>query len=556
MNLALALQLGAVGASNTGAGANPSYDIILLAGQSNMSGRGTYDAGIDTTDASVFQYGGYSSEGTYRTIFAGSDPLTMPDKPSVGVGPGMFFAKRYKQLTGKKVLLVPCAQGGTSIVAGSVTWSPYGSFDTNLLNAITQTNLAVTAAVAAFPGSSVKGILWLQGEGDGANSVAEATYTTALYEVAKKLRATITGASSAWFVIGQMMPEAISFQGGTYSGIDSAHTTVGANTTGATKVAIGTGYNSGDNLHYNAAGARAMGTAMANAVSTAIANAGEAAPGVVTSLSAGTPGATSVTLTWVAPASGTTRNYEIQRSLAGANSWTTIVRIASTTASQAIGGLTASTAYDFRVRALNFGVGGSFTTITATTAAAVSGAFVRLTAITGSLISQSGSAGVGYTYTAASGATFAADHAGVSDLKLASGVSGTLDATIATPNTTKTPILGVVTSNTDPAYNAGASGYKFGIIAHSTGNYRVIVDGAGTAVVGNGTLTSVIAGDILRLERVSGSWTASIARTATPTSFTVIHTFAATHSGDAWAALSVAANGSVALGPLVGTGWA
>lgn len=535
---------------------DPSYDIVLLAGQSNMSGRGTYDAGIDTTDASVFQYGGYSSEGTYRTIFAGSDPLTMPDKPSVGVGPGMFFAKRYKQLTGKKVLLVPCAQGGTSIVAGAVTWSPYGSFDANLSSAITQTNLAVTAAVAAFPGSSVKGILWLQGEGDGANSVAQATYATALYEVAKKLRATITGASNAWFVIGQMMPEAISFQGGTYTGIDAAHTTVGANATGATKVAIGTGYNSGDNLHYNAAGARAMGTAMANAVSTAIANAGEAAPGVVTSLSAGTPGSTSVTLTWVAPASGTTRDYEIQRSLAGANSWTTIVRIASTTASQAIGGLTASTAYDFRVRALNFGVGGSFTTITATTAAAVTGAFVRLTAITGSLISQSGNSSIGYTYTAASGATFATDHAGVSDLKLASGVSGTLDATIATPNTTKTPILGVVTANTDPVYNAGASGYKFGIIAHSTGNYRVIVDGATSAVVGNGTLTSVIAGDILRLERVSGSWTASIARTATPTVFTVIHTFAATHSGDAWAALSMAANGSVALGPLVGTGWA
>lgn len=536
---------------------DPSYDIVLLAGQSNMSGRGTYDAGIDTTDSSVFQYGGYSSEGTYRTIFAGSDPLTMLDKPSVGVGPGMFFAKRYKQLTGKKVLLVPCAQGGTSIVAGSVTWSPYGSSDSNLTNAITQTNLAVTAAVAAFPGSAVKGILWLQGEGDGANSVTETTYATALYDLIQKLKVSITGASSAWFVLGQMMPEAISFQGGTYTGIDAAHTTIGTNTTGVTKVSIGTGYNSGDNLHYNAAGARAMGTAMANAVSTAIANAGEAAAGVVTSLSAGTPAATSVVLTWVAPASGTARNYEIQRSPAGASTWTTVTRSPSTTASQAVAGLTASTSYDFRVRALNYGSNGSsFTTVTATTAAPATGAFVRLTTITGSFISQSGSAGVGYTYTATSGAVLASDHAGVSDIKLASGVDGTLDAILATPSTTKTPILGIVTSNTDPAYNAGASGYKFGIIAHSSGNYRAIVDGGTSSVVGNGTLTSVIAGDVLRLERVSGSWTASVARTATPTVFTVIHSFVATHSGDAWAAMSAGANGTVAVGPLVGTGWA
>lgn len=550
-----------VAPSGTTTGTMPDYyDIILLAGQSNMSGRGTYNAGIDTTDANVYQYGCYSGAGTYRTIFAGSDPLTMPDTVAApnGVGPGMFFAKQYSLSRNRKVLLVPFARGGTSVVTGSTTWSPYGSDDTDYLGAVEQANLAITAAIAAFPGSSFKGICWLQGEGDGENSVSQATYQAALAALIAKFRANITGASSAWFVMGQMVPEAIAFRAG-YPAIDAAHTALGTNYPLTTKVAIGSGYDNGDQLHYNAAGARLMGTTMANAVSTAIANAGEAAPGQVTGLTTGTATNASMPLTWTAPATGTVRDYEIQYSLAGVNSWTTVTDGVSTTASGTATGLTAGTSYDFRVRATNYNTtaGAWSATATASTSAGLSDAFVRLTAIAGSLISESGSAGVGWTYTCDTGAAYTVDHAGTSDLKMPSGVDGSLRCIYTLDDLASTRMVGLVTSQTNPAYNDGATGYKYGVLNHNSDTYRMIYEGGGSSQDPSDATLAPADGDIIRFIRSSGTVLCQIARTATPTTFTTIHTFAATYTGDLWAGVTFntsATGGSVAT--LIGNGWA
>lgn len=541
------------------------YDVVLLAGQSNMAGRGTFNVGIDTADANVLQFDGYSASGTYRTIIAGLDPMKHPEMGvlSTAVGPGMFFGKRYNALTGRKVLLVPAAWGGTSLVAGTLTWNPTGR---DYLNAIDQANRAVTAAVAAIPGSRFVGTLWIQGEGDGSNSVSQAAYEAAFVPLIAGLRAGITGASNSWFVVGQMMPEAISTNGGgsgTYSAIDAAHTAVAAAVFGCTKVAIGTGFNSGDNLHYNAAGERLMGTTMADGVSTAQANTGDAQPGQVTGLTAGTATASGIPISWTAP-SGTVRDYEIQYSLAGSGSWTTLPDGVSTATSATVSGLSASTSYDIRVRATNYGAtpGAYSSTLTASTiAAGLTDAFVRLTSITGAKITESGSAGAGWSYTGlATSSTFATDHAGTSDIKMPSGVDGDLRAKFDTSvlGGVQTVILGIVLSQTDPAYSAGASGYKFGLLTHSSGSYRVIVDGGASAVVGNGTSTTIADLDNLRLSRSGGTWVAQVSRTATPTTWITIHTFAATHSGDCWAALSyqVGASGAPVTGPLIGAGWA
>lgn len=535
------------------------YDIVLLAGQSNMSGRGTYNAGIDTTDANVYQYGCYDGAGTYRTIFAGSDPLTMPDTVAApnGVGPGMFFAKRYSAVYNRKVLLVPFARGGTSLVTGSTTWSPYGTNDADYLSAIDQANRAVTAAVAAFPGSSFKGICWLQGEGDGENSVTTAAYQSALADLIAGMRAGITGATSAWFVMGQMVPEAISFRAG-YPAIDTAHTNIGTNYPYATKVTIGTGYDSGDQLHYNAAGARLMGTTMANGVATAGSNAGESVVGQVTGLTTGTATNTSMPLSWTAPASGTVRDYQIQYSLAGVNSWTTVSDGVSTATSGTATGLTAGTSYDFRVRATNYNTtaGAWSATATASTSAGLSDAFVRLTAIAGSLISESGSAGVGWTYTCDTGAAYTVDHAGTSNLKMPSGVDGSLRCIYTLDDLASTRMVGLVTSQTNPAYNDGASGYKYGVLNHNSDTYRMIYEGGGSSQDPDTTLAPAD-GDVIRFVRSSGTVLCQVARTATPTTFTTIHTFAATYTGDLWAGVTFntsAAGGSVAT--LIGNGWA
>jgi Fibronectin type III domain len=108
------------------------------------------------------------------------------------------------------------------------------------------------------------------------------------------------------------------------------------------------------------------GTASATAnATTAI-----AAPGVPTALTAGTATATTMPLSWTAPASGgAVASYSVQWSPHGANTWTTVADISGT--STTISGLTASTSYDFEVEAVN--AGGNSGWSSAVTASTTSG---------------------------------------------------------------------------------------------------------------------------------------------------------------------------------------
>ena len=70
----------------------PGFDVVLLIGQSNMSGYGAYIVpGFDTTDARIQQWT------RSNVIGLASDPLEHPDAPlNVGrIGPGMSFARSY-----------------------------------------------------------------------------------------------------------------------------------------------------------------------------------------------------------------------------------------------------------------------------------------------------------------------------------------------------------------------------------------------------------------------------------------------------------------------------
>ncbi len=79
-----------------------------------------------------------------------------------------------------------------------------------------------------------------------------------------------------------------------------------------------------------------------------------AVPSVITTL-AGSADATSVTLTWTAPASNgaSITDYTIQYRLNGDNAWTTFTDGVSTTASATVTGLITDTTYDFSVMAVN-----------------------------------------------------------------------------------------------------------------------------------------------------------------------------------------------------------
>ena len=146
-------QLG--GCATAGAKAPAGY---LLAGQSNMSGRGLLKdltAEEQLPDPAVRLYG---NDGMVRIAVEPLDSAKgQIDKVSTdtlaGVGPGLFFARAILRTRGGAVLLVPCAKGGSSIRQ----WAPAEGRDSLYGSCV---------ARAREAGAPVRGILWYQGETD------------------------------------------------------------------------------------------------------------------------------------------------------------------------------------------------------------------------------------------------------------------------------------------------------------------------------------------------------------------------------------------------------
>jgi hypothetical protein len=253
------------------------YDIVLCIGQSNMVGRGTIDTLMDAVDSRVMQFGGASAQGRYRTIFSGASPTHNAETLQNTLSPQTHFGKAYAASipANRSVLLVPCAYGGTTLVTpnfNGFTTAPWsvGSPGGSLYeNAIAQANLALTEAQKTYPNSRIVGMIWHQGESDGDNNVSQSAYATALVAMIAGLRARITGAANAWFIIGGLMPEAIASNGAKYTAIRDAHIQVAAATSKCVYVAGPSGYQA-DTWHYTAGGSRILGARMALAVRSAL----------------------------------------------------------------------------------------------------------------------------------------------------------------------------------------------------------------------------------------------------------------------------------------------
>lgn len=132
---------------------DPNFYLYLLAGQSNMAGRGEVN-------------GKYKDEGSQNVYMLNKNnewvqakhPLHF-DKPQVvGVGPGLAFAiKMAKENPKKRIGVIPCAIGGSSIDV----WKP-GAYDSN-----TKTHPyddAMKRIAIAMQHGIFKGVLWHQGE--------------------------------------------------------------------------------------------------------------------------------------------------------------------------------------------------------------------------------------------------------------------------------------------------------------------------------------------------------------------------------------------------------
>ncbi|QTF70622.1 sialate O-acetylesterase [Arthrobacter woluwensis] len=231
--------------------------VVVIAGQSNAVGRGVVlnTALTDPTNPNIYQFGS-----KVQTLRVASEPLDHHD-PSTGFGPGLQIARYMIDAlpADDVIVLVPTAHGGAPLcsdVALAWRWGVAGNL-TAL--AIAQTDAAIAAAKAQWPGAAVKveGIFWVQGEQDGYSTVTAATYQADLEALIAGLRDKY--GATVPFVMGQMLRAY--FATGTTAQINWAHTKVAAKLP-RIGFALSPTEQNGDNVHYSAAGQRKLAAGM------------------------------------------------------------------------------------------------------------------------------------------------------------------------------------------------------------------------------------------------------------------------------------------------------
>ncbi len=221
------------------------FHLFVLAGQSNMAGRGKVEP-IDTElDPRVLML-----DKAKRWVPA-RDPLHF-DKPSVvGVGVGRTFAIAYADAhPGVTVGLVPTAVGGSPIIA----WQPGGYHDQ------TQTHPwddCQSRMQQAMKSGVIKGVLWHQGESD-ANQESAPKYEARLHALIERFRTTV-GDPKLPFIAGQLGQ----FEDRPWDEfrhqIDAAHRALPEQLSNCGFVSSTGLKHRGDNVHFDAASLREFG---------------------------------------------------------------------------------------------------------------------------------------------------------------------------------------------------------------------------------------------------------------------------------------------------------
>eukprot|EP00439_Symbiodinium_sp_Y106_P080780 s845_g19.t1 len=158
--------------------------MFLLAGQSNMSGRGELPEFPEEKDERLLVLG---SDGTWKTA---QHPLHYDKPEKAGVGPGLAFARGVVDFLPAPVGLLPCAFGGSEIQR----WLADGDL--------------FKAAVAKVErgralGGVLRGILWHQGESDSASQEDASQYAQRLREALRQLRLAC-GCADAPIIVGEL----------------------------------------------------------------------------------------------------------------------------------------------------------------------------------------------------------------------------------------------------------------------------------------------------------------------------------------------------------------
>lgn len=162
---------------------DPNFHLYMLAGQSNMAGRGETDSLSTPNNIRILMLNEEDEWSIAR------DPLHF-DKPKVaGVGPGLAFGQKmltYEKDKNVRIGLIPCAVGGTSIDQ----WQ-----DSLYDESVERLRIALQYGV-------IKGIIWHQGESDSSEEKSE-VYINKLQKLIARYRDE-TGNDDLPFVAGEL----------------------------------------------------------------------------------------------------------------------------------------------------------------------------------------------------------------------------------------------------------------------------------------------------------------------------------------------------------------
>ncbi len=152
-----------------------SFHLYLLAGQSNMAGRGVPAEQDKTAHPHVF------AMNRLNKWVPAVDPLHF-DKPTiVGVGPGLSFGKAMADADPNIVIgLIPCAVGGSPISV----WKPHAYYAATGVYPYDDT---IARCRVASQRGVFKGVIWHQGESDS-NAKDGPLYAQRLTELIQRLR--------------------------------------------------------------------------------------------------------------------------------------------------------------------------------------------------------------------------------------------------------------------------------------------------------------------------------------------------------------------------------
>ena len=165
------------------------FHLFLLAGQSNMAGRGEVEAEDRQPHPRVLML---SKDGTWQPAV---DPIHY-DKPSAGVGLGRTFGLVLADAdTNITIGLIPAACGGSPIS----TWEPGAYFDQTSSHPYDD---AIQRAKLAMKQGTLKAILWHQGESDCETNLAPA-YQAKLEQLITRFRKDLD-APDLPFIVGQL----------------------------------------------------------------------------------------------------------------------------------------------------------------------------------------------------------------------------------------------------------------------------------------------------------------------------------------------------------------